>query len=432
MADSQALSNILILTCSGGAGHLQAARIKKHQLQKKYPNADFFELDLLDDWRKDIWNTALTSGNVFLQRCLGKLAFFASFLFWPFLFFQVLRILEEKEIDLIVDTQVLGTHPIIKALKTVSKRQNKTILYQKVIIELSTERAKIYFKHVQKLTKQDRKHVQLFSQKPLLRENQTEEEFWQKTCKLPLSQIYYDEPLVLQEFIDATQSNHLKDACFNLSLNLTNPSEKDYYVQTFPPSEHTHLQSNTLDLNIKPSDFIALIMLGSQPADTATIQYCLSLIEKTKNELPFKQFKLFIFCGHPQKKATLYQRLTDTLASCALETHQSIYPLFYQSAQVVAPLIARSDLSITRSGAITSQELRFAASGTIMIHSECPYLEPSKTQLLQGMPEWEAGNAEYLGKEKGAILVTPAIFQETLKKTLSTLNRRQSKEYSIS
>ena len=422
MSASKGFSNILIITCSGGAGHLQAARIKKARYQELYPDANFFELDLLDDWRKEVWNTVLTSGNVFLQRSLGKLAHFASFLFWPNFFIKTLRLLERHKIDLIIDTQVLATHAILQAVKRVEKKQKKTIVYKKIIIELPTKKTQLYFKPVQRLNAKDRAYVQLYAQKPLLVDHQSEEDFWHQHCRLSMRQIVRDEPLLFPEFRKLHLQNDLKKNPFPLQLKLSNEIDQQYYKKTLKKRSHTQLEQSHLQLVIYPSDFIALIMLGSQPAESATTEYCLSLIEKTKKMNGFDQFKLFIFCGHPEKKANFYKRLLQNLSVAELQDHQSIYPLFFQSAEVVAPLIARSDLSITRSGGITSHELKSVSQGLMMIHSECPYLAPSESDLISGMPDWEAGNAEYLKKEKGAIFVTPSIFKEKLENSFSTIS----------
>lgn len=66
------INNILIITSSGGGGHLQAAHAKRLELMRQSSHAQIIERDILIDWvNKHIghlftgmWNKAQTSGNV--------------------------------------------------------------------------------------------------------------------------------------------------------------------------------------------------------------------------------------------------------------------------------------------------------------------------------------------------------------------------------
>lgn len=49
---------ILILTSSGGSGHIQAASAKRTEILQKHPDAIVYSVDMMQDW---------------LGRCFGKL-----------------------------------------------------------------------------------------------------------------------------------------------------------------------------------------------------------------------------------------------------------------------------------------------------------------------------------------------------------------------
>ena len=98
----------------------------------------------------------------------------------------------------------------------------------------------------------------------------------------------------------------------------------------------------------------------------------------------------------------------------------SIIPFSFQRDDVIAPLFYRSDLSCTRSGGQTAMELMSVCSGDMWVHSEARSDKRPLTQreLLQGIPAWEAANAVYLQKIRGAKIVTPETFVQHAKEKL--------------
>lgn len=152
-------------------------------------------------------------------------------------------------------------------------------------------------------------------------------------------------------------------------------------------------------------------MLGSCPAQKATLKYVQLILEALKERVNEGFFyQVFVFCNdHKPGKNSLLKQVHDLiLSSKEFPSNLTIIPLSFQDDNVIAPLFFRSDATFTRSGGLTSMELMAVAKGQICIHSEAK--DPSKLDL--GMPQWEFGNASYLREKKGAKILTTSTFAQ--------------------
>lgn len=154
-------------------------------------------------------------------------------------------------------------------------------------------------------------------------------------------------------------------------------------------------------------------MLGGQACIEPTKDYVRELLKQYQQQQTSEKVYLFVFCGG---QANLFQQIHDiAIQENAHLSQLKIIPLAYQTDEEVAPILARSNISITKSGGLTSMELQSVAHGRVLIHASEKYIEPGRKvteeELLEkGMPIWEAGNARYLQASKKAQIVTPAIF----------------------
>ena len=415
---------LLLITSSGGAGHIQAAQAKADKARSDYPDLKIIQKDILIDWVGKrcgklfvyIWNLSQKNGSLKMLRFLSKNIPLADRLFWPCIFYKALSTMIREDIDLIVDTQPLGTSAMIKASKVARYFTGKKLVIEKVITELPTEKVLHFFKPIKGLSQSDRTFLKLISHVPLLCCNQTPDAFWMENCGFREEEICYENfPLraafemyrsklnvaIRRMKIDIKAKNCIEQSLISSAMSLGN-LEKESYL-------------GKIRITIEPTDRVATIILGSQPAEGATIEYVrhfIKLAQKTGNQ--GLRCLLFVFCDHYlERQSSLLYRVHRTLHSAKnYPKHLSIIPMCFQDDDVIAALYYRSDATFTRSGGLTSMELMAVARGQIWIHSETKGAFEQE-RLCQGMPIWERGNAYYLEKKKGARFITPDTFSHS-------------------
>ena len=134
------LKNVLVLTASGGGGLLQAARAKRQELRAINPNINLFTKDVMmlsltGVLGVNIFNFLQKKGDVVKQENLVKYQYISDILFWPRTFFYVLFKLFRKDIDHVIDTQVLVTSAIVKAIRVFNKLKSKKVFLEKKVQE---------------------------------------------------------------------------------------------------------------------------------------------------------------------------------------------------------------------------------------------------------------------------------------------------------
>lgn len=191
------------------------------------------------------------------------------------------------------------------------------------------------------------------------------------------------------------------------------------------PTEERFLHGEEATYNIAAEDQLMLVMLGSQPT--------VAEMEEYQNQATFIQprgagiFWVFMACGKPTVPA--YEALYERSAAAALQfnTMQErsggklrIIPFTAQPAGV---LEGRADVTVTRSGGMTCGELLALGSRgdnrKVLVHVEVPQTmspvapvdavgrrEWENLVLEAGMVPWEAGNARHMMEELDAEIVT--------------------------
>ncbi len=419
------VKTILILTLTAGGGHIQAAKAKYMEAASTSPNATILERDILFDWiwkyfglfAKHLWGDAQAKGNVFLLVCLSFALRFADYLFFFPFFFSALRTCTKHDIDKIIDTQPLGTSAIIKAIRYIKWRTGKEIIYEKVITDLPTEDAKHFFGGIKSLSPKDRPFLKVLTTTPLLKEHETEEQFWQSNCKLPLSSILYEHLPLRPAFFQHMDKHGFRDLILDLAISSPEDLHLTHKTLSYGSTE-TKRSKNNLTIKINAEDKVAIMMLGANPNPAAILSYTKQFINilQEKNHSSRKDL-LFIFCSSQVKiKPGLRSQILDLVQKTKnYPQNLTIIPISHQNDHIVAPLLHRSNLTITRSGGLTSMELLTVSQGQILIHQEptlikIPKFIPHHHTFLDGMPPWESGNADFLRTKKGALLVTPITF----------------------
>ncbi len=424
------VKRILILTLTAGGGHIQAAKAKYIETKAAHSDAVIIERDILFDWiwkyfglfAKHLWGDAQARGNIFLLVCLAFALKLADYLFWTPFFFSAVKTCLKYDIDEIIDTQPLGTSAIIKALRFIKWRTGKQIAYEKVITDLPTEEAKHFFGGIKSLSPKDKPFIKVLTTRPILNKGETEEQFWKKNCNLPVSSILY-APLPLRpaffQYSDDDEKRPLSDELV-LDISITSPEDLHLTYKTLSyGSLEAKRSKNHISIPIATEDKVALMMLGANPSPAAILSYTSHFIHILQNrKYTFRKDLFFIFCSSQVSiKPNLRKQILSLIQKAKNYPHGlTIIPISHQNDHVVAPLLHRSNATLTRSGGLTSMELLSVSHGKIWIHKEpppqsIPKFLPFKT-FREGMPPWERGNARYLEIRKGARIITPDTFEE--------------------
>jgi hypothetical protein len=413
--------NFLLITTSGGGGHLQAAQAKKNELFAKYPNSIIIEKNIVETaggrclgkFMIDfIWNSAQRKGSVLaLNLCAYSIPLF-DVLFWIPVFFQIYHLLKKHDIDHVIDTQPMATSSIATATYLYKKLFNKELLIEKVLTELPTVNSSHYLSPIKRLCLKNRNLIRLLTTTPLLGNYKTEQDFWLNQAGLRLDQVIHRSLPIRPSFIKM-HSFSKKD--LEILIQLKDSSEK-LLIENLLGSKAT-FENLRYRLKIRQQDYVVTLMLGSQPPQEASLSYVKSFIAFVKNFTNHANFWFFVFCSDKKfEPIPLQQQISSLIAATSnFPENLSIIPMSSQNDSVIAPLYFRSQATITKAGGITSMELLHTAQGQIWIHYEKPrswqkLLEILRLATCKGMPKWEYGNVLYLQNKKQAALMTPEDF----------------------
>lgn len=410
---------VLIITSSGGGGLLQAAIAKEQEVKSKNPTAKLTRRDMMRDWYwKSVgrygvrqWDKAQREGNVKKLEWLLAWQSTGDIIFWPWVFYRALRTFFKEEIDHVIDTQPLGTSAVLLALRIYNRRRKKSVILEKVAVDLPTRLNTHYFAPIRKLSKRNRELLKLITIPPLTDSlQQTTEEFWRKHCRLSSESVIYEYYPVRQSFrkVQGRQRDG-KEFCFEAKL--ANSDEGLLLAKAVEGKDLSlEIDGLTARFKIAPKARVIILLLGSQPAFSATLGY-VRQIQMLMKKIDGPS-SLFVLCAeHFPKEDSLLKQVSDIAQTCS-NKDLSVVPLSFQLDAVIASLFYRSDLTCTRSGGQTMMELMCTTRGEYWIHSESKK-EHGRThdltldELLKGIPGWEAGNALYLKRYFDAKVVTP-------------------------
>jgi len=436
LTPKQPSPSLLVITTSGGGGHLQAANAKIAEEKLKNPQLSVTLHDLLAHaggkmlgrfMISTLWDSAQRKGSVRSLEFLASIAPIFDVLFWLPVFFQILSKLIKHHITHIVDTQPLCVSAITSAVRFYGFLKKRPLVIEKIFTELPTEYASHYLSPIKRLPRKHRQMIRLITTHPLLMHHETEEYFWNRYCGLPLSNISYTGFPIRPSF-KAYQQQTLPPAPLVLRIALKTPEEILLMKDIFPhPSHEIYFDNSHLVLTLAPQDKVMTLMLGSQPVQEASLSYVktfIDVIRESKHHTTHHY--LFVFCSHKTFEDTSLQvRLHDLIMNMPdYPKNLSIIPMSSQTDDVVAPLYFRSNATLTKAGGITSMELIAVANGKIWIHHEeksspleklLQHIRLPSLPSYKGMPKWEYGNATYLEKRKGAEIVSPETFADASK-----------------
>lgn len=410
-------NKLLIITSSAGGGLLQAAIALEQEARAKDSDIHIVKRDVLKDWIWTalgkfciaFWNKSQRGGHVRAQVFALKKQWLFDLFTWPNVLYKTLRILFEENFDRVIDTQMMGTSAIVTAIRIFNWKTGKKVVLEKIMVDLPTKEATHYFRAIKKLSKKNKRILKLSTIAPLLEEGQTGEEFWQENCGISETDVHYAELNVRQSF-RKLQGKSRSNNSTPLPIRFKNKEELQLMLQCLDRGSISYqINHEEVQFAIQPEDRVFTVLLGSQPANDATLNYVKRFLSIAKEDQTVKlPTHLFVFCSdHEPRKMTLFRKVVDFVSRAKnYPKHFSVIPFSFQTDEAIAPLFHRSDLTCTRSGGQTAMELMAVSIGEMWIHSEAQKGE----DLLSGIPGWEGASALYLQKLWGAKIVTPDTF----------------------
>lgn len=406
---------VLVISSTGGGGLLQAAKAKEEEITANDPNTVFVRKDLMRDWFgkgcgaffAGFYNYAQKTGNVFCITVFGKFQPILEKFFWPKIFLSMFYVLVKEDIDRVIDTQVFSTTAMIKAIRLYNFLKKKNLILEKVMVDLPTNKAVHFYYSIKRCSKKDRPLIRFVTIEPLLQKEKSDEEFWHKYCKLPLKNISYEPYIVRKSFKQYFKKQRTQES-MNIEIYFSSTEEKSVMSEVIAKGYTSCSEMDDhLLFHIDPAERVITVLLGSHPSYNGTIGYVKKI--KELSNLQSKKTLLFVFCSHfERKKNPLYQDLYSYIKTQDyMSKNLTIIPFSFQKQEIIAKLFHRSDITITRSGGGSAMELLTVSRGKMLIHSEAKSKNPTRKELLKGIPCWESGAAEYLEAKAGANLVTP-------------------------
>ncbi len=414
--------NVLIIYASGGGGLIQAAEAKCQEVLAKDPNANIIKKDLMIDWvgmpfgyfGVKAWDYAQKKGNISWLEQIRSCQSAADYFFWPNVFLRAIRVLLKENITRVIDTQPVCTSAVIKAIRLVNYYRKKNIQLEKVVVDLPTDLNTHFFRPIKKLSDKDRKFIKIFTVDPLLKGDETEEQFWERNCKLSLDKVCLQKYFIRQSF-KKYQSKDTIDTSTIIRAKC-HDNEEIQMTEDALNEKNINFEKKGLDFfyKIDAADLVYTILLGSQPAGDATIAYLKGFLNLFENSKKNSKHIIFIFCSkHNMQKRSLFKTVTDFTKEHNHYSNLIIIPVSFQNEEVISPIFSRSNVTFTRSGGQTAMELMAVMRGKMFIHSEVKGV-PTREKLLKGMYAWESGSALYLEEKNGATIVTPGTFEKHL------------------
>lgn len=409
---------ILILTSSGGGGHLQAALAKEKAYKAEGLDTIIKKDVFLDYLGKAIgssfagsWNFCQTHGKTTSLYFFSICAKFVDVLISPFLALSVISDLHHHDIDHIVDTQPIGTKIFVKSLRLINFLKKKNITYEKVLTDLPTQKCIHFFRPIKALSKKDKAHISIKTTSPLLNDKQSEHTFWKTHVGLNKEQIIYDPFPLRPTFFSYEKQNN-----FSIELKTYSPIHTHHICKCVNYGNKAYVRKkNSLSFTFT-DETLSLITLGSFPQKSILIAYMKAFIEQKKIHSRDRKDVLFILVGPQNTALHFFKEIIRTLENIKdYPKNLTIFPLAFQDDTTIAPLYFHLDFILAKSGGLTTMEILTSVPKNIFVHDNkettfSKIIKKLTGKTIDTMPPWERGNANYLFETKKAQAITPELF----------------------
>lgn len=450
---------VIILTASGGTGHLVAAEQEKKKYGKKAVVINIIEKDWLNlqglvkqygfgflcqfpffknlflrNFGKEgvaAWDLAQKTGDLATLENLIKQQPLAKTIFGPNISDEMSKLLiKYPKTKLVITTQPLGIAEIHAAItdhnlnKLSSEEKTKLKI---VMTDLPTEHAVHFFNSIKEI------NMNYLAATPV----ELDIPYIALPLRIPSLTDYHEALMKLCPEIYFPNSCHPKD---NITIQFThgpiddefkglialrkekgNEQVKKQFKETpvtlkFSQKAYdliyriesiqnqfllnTQVENNLLfkQFQLLPNARISTLMLGSQ-ASLQTIDVVHFEYQLHQLLTPDQPHFLFVFCGDDVSEKSLFLAVNQLAEKYNKNDQFIIVPLPHQNRKTIKHLYCVADTSIIRAGGMSVMELIAASSGNVVIFAE---LDKNLTnELLMKYPErtlvvWEKGNAKHI------------------------------------
>ena len=419
------LGNLLFISNGCGGGHIQTVNSLEEQVRNDRSDLISKTIEVyknsfgsyIGDKVIKTWSRQQKEGDVAALNNYLNYHWVERYVLSIITFVGFVVALLKNDIDVVVNVQPFALGALLSAIHVVNfirrffccnKREPIKVLM--VLTELPNAETKNFFPSIKNLRPSDQKLFTLYTTNPLLEPNQTEEEFWKTHCGLSMENICYDQLPVRQAFFK--QKNQLPPN----SLSVKVDSEKNQELTIECCKDPTVIKTEeSLTFNLTNNDRLLSIHLGGQACIPAATEYLLTRIKNQTPPLLEGKEYIFILCGENNGDDSLFSKITKIVKENEIPDWVHIVPLTHQTDEEIAPILARSDAAIIKSGGLTSMEVFTVPPKKIFIHSMCgKEISDQEEMIIHGMPVWEGGNARYLIAKQQASVVTSETIGENI------------------
>lgn len=326
------------------------------------------------DFGVNAWDGAQKRGDLQFLKTYASLGWIGEIIFYPLVYFQVKWMLQDLKVEpeFIVSTQAFCMRAMVHAMHTVNKEKNWNMHMNVYLTDLPSKKAIHFFPSIRRVTadKELRKLITLHAAPPLLHANQSSEEerdFWKTHCG-KINVITNENFPIREAFLETEKlKEKMEKPVVQVNVRL-NHSEEQAIIRsglTRAALDSVVIDDKQVSFNIQKSDKVAFLMLGSQPTTQSVLNWLHTFVNSSRESgREDRQHYFFFYCGgahSDQERNGLLEAVQQELEALKREekipAHFNIVPFTNQDADEIALLMARSDVSITRSGGATSMEL---------------------------------------------------------------------------
>jgi len=409
-------SNVLFVSNGCGGGHIQAVNSLESQLVALHPQVKSTTIDIyknsfcqcIGNRVIERWNRHQKEGDIAALNAYLKCRWVERYILSICVFFSFVVTLLKNNVDIVINVQPFGQGAMLSAIHVVNFirkyfccQRREPIKIHMVLTELPTSDTKNYFQTIKALWSCHLSRFTLHTTQPLLEPGQTEENFWKSQCGLPMKNVKYDALPIRQPFFDQRD----KPCPHSLRILVNSPETRQVISDCSKANPYAN-ERDYLVFDLDPHDRLLSIHLGGQACVSAVKDYLLSRIQD-QTPRTSKEY-VFIMCGADTSETSLFAQVVDIAKKTPIPDKLHIVPLPYQRDCEIAPILARSDAAIIKSGGLTSMEVFTVSPRRILIHAMSSNATQEEEIIQRGMPIWEGGNAKYLQAKKGARIITPA------------------------
>jgi len=339
------------------------------------------------------WDEAQKKGDLkFLER-YASWGWIGEIIFYPLVYFKVKWLLQDLKVqpEFVVSTQAFCLNAIMRAMQTVNKEKSWNMHMHVYLTDMPSKKAIHFFPSIRKVTDDNdlSKLITLHAPPPLRKPGQTEADekaFWTKHCG-KINVITNEQFPIREAFLDTGKlRRRLEAPIVDVQIKVNEASEKELLTQAMARGATHEVADNQVTYKIRDKDKLGFLMLGSQPTTQSVLNWLHTMVQQGQNA-PIRpdddtQRYFFLYCGVPHTQETrnpLFDEVTATIKKYKdagkLPPNFNIVPFTNQDADEIALLMARSDLSITRSGGATTMEL-------LQLHQADLPKRPNKLTLI--------------------------------------------------